>query len=117
MKYICVELFDCIEVMIEVGDLVIGVGVGIGIFVKFVECGGVDFFIIYNLGCYWMNGCGFFVGFLLYGDVNEIVVEMGYEVILVVEDMLVFVGVNGIDFFCDMSVFIEDLCCCGFLGV
>jgi predicted TIM-barrel enzyme len=64
-----------------------------------------------------MNGRGSLAGLLPYGDANEIVVEMGHEVIPVVEDTPVLAGVNGTDPFRQMDVFIEDLKRRGFSGV
>jgi predicted TIM-barrel enzyme len=54
---------------------------------------------------------------LPYGDANEIVVEMGHEVLPVVEDTPVLAGVNGTDPFREMSVFLDDLKRRGFSGV
>jgi predicted TIM-barrel enzyme len=96
---------------------VIGAGAGTGISAKFAERGGVDLLIIYNSGRYRMNGRGSLAGLLPYGDANEIVVEMGHEVIPVVEDTPVLAGVNGTDPFRQMDVFIEDLKRRGFSGV
>ncbi|ELZ63866.1 phosphoenolpyruvate hydrolase family protein [Haloferax sp. Atlit-10N] len=117
MKYTRAESLDRIESTIESGDPVIGAGAGTGISAKFAERGGVDLLIIYNSGRYRMNGRGSLAGLLPYGDANEIVVEMGHEVIPVVEDTPVLAGVNGTDPFREMSVFIEDLRRRGFSGV
>jgi len=64
-----------------------------------------------------MNGRGSLAGLLPYGDANEIVVEMGHEVLPVVEDTPVLAGVNGTDPFRQMDVFVEDLKRRGFSGV
>ncbi|MDJ1434765.1 phosphoenolpyruvate hydrolase family protein [Halostagnicola sp. A-GB9-2] len=96
---------------------IIGAGAGTGISAKFAERGGVDLLIIYNSGRYRMNGRGSLAGLLPYGDANEIVLEMGHEVIPVVEDTPVLAGVNGTDPFRQMDVFIEDLKRRGFSGV
>jgi predicted TIM-barrel enzyme len=99
------------------GDPVIGAGAGTGISAKFAERGGVDLLIIYNSGRYRMNGRGSLAGLLPYGDANEIVVEMGHEVLPVVEDTPVLAGVNGTDPFRQMDVFVEELERRGFSGV
>jgi predicted TIM-barrel enzyme len=64
-----------------------------------------------------MNGRGSLAGLLPYGDANEIVLDMGHEVLPVVEDTPVLAGVNGTDPFRQMDVFIEDLKRRGFSGV
>jgi len=77
----------------------------------------VDLLIIYNSGRYRMNGRGSLAGLLPYGDANEIVVDMGRQVLPVVEDTPVLAGINGTDPFRQMDVFIEDLRRQGFSGV
>jgi predicted TIM-barrel enzyme len=102
---------------VDANEPIIGAGAGTGISAKFAERGGVDLLIIYNSGRYRMNGRGSLAGMLPYGDANEIVVEMGHEVIPVVEDTPVLAGVNGTDPFRQMDVFVEDLRRRGFSGV
>jgi predicted TIM-barrel enzyme len=107
------RLHDCVAN----DEPIIGAGAGTGISAKFAERGGVDLLIIYNSGRYRMNGRGSLAGLLPYGDANEIVVEMGHEVLPVVEETPVLAGVNGTDPFRQMDVFIEDLKRRGFSGV
>ncbi|MEF8824871.1 MAG: phosphoenolpyruvate hydrolase family protein [Halapricum sp.] len=111
------ESLSRLEATVERGEPIIGAGAGTGISAKFAERGGVDLLIIYNSGRYRMNGRGSLAGLLPYGDANEIVVEMGHEVLPVVEDTPVLAGVNGTDPFREMEVFIEDLKRRGFSGV
>jgi len=117
MKFTRQESLDRLQETVSNGDPIIGAGAGTGISAKFAERGGVDLLIIYNSGRYRMNGRGSLAGLLPYGDANEIVVEMGHEVIPVVEDTPVLAGVNGTDPFRQMDVFIEDLKRRGFSGV
>ena len=117
MKFSRSEALDRLESIVANGSPVIGAGAGTGISAKFAERGGVDLLIIYNSGRYRMNGRGSLAGMLPYGDANEIVVEMGHEVIPIVEDTPVLAGVNGTDPFREMDVFVEDLKRRGFSGV
>jgi predicted TIM-barrel enzyme len=117
MRYTREESLERLRATVEAGDPVIGAGAGTGISAKFAERGGVDLLIIYNSGRYRMNGRGSLAGLLPYGDANEIVVEMGHEVLPVVEDTPVLAGVNGTDPFRDMDVFVDDLKRRGFSGV
>lgn len=117
MKFTRSESVDRLESIVDRGEPVVGAGAGTGISAKFAERGGVDLLIIYNSGRYRMNGRGSLAGIMPYGDANEIVVEMGREVIPVVEDTPVLAGVNGTDPFREMNVFIEDLRRQGFSGV
>jgi predicted TIM-barrel enzyme len=117
MHYTRDESLSRLGQTVEQGEPVIGAGAGTGISAKFAERGGVDLLIIYNSGRYRMNGRGSLAGLLPYGDANEIVLEMGHEVLPVVEDTPVLAGVNGTDPFREMEVFIEDLRRRGFSGV
>ncbi|MFC6724734.1 phosphoenolpyruvate hydrolase family protein [Halobium palmae] len=111
------ESLEKLRSTVDAGDPVIGAGAGTGISAKFAERGGVDLLIIYNSGRYRMNGRGSLAGLLPYGDANEIVVEMGSEVLPIVEETPVLAGVNGTDPFRRMEVFLEDLRRQGFSGV
>ncbi|NUB93743.1 phosphoenolpyruvate hydrolase family protein [Haloterrigena sp. SYSU A121-1] len=106
-----------LEETVSNDEPIIGAGAGTGMSAKFAERGGVDLLIIYNSGRYRMNGRGSLAGLLPYGDANEIVVDMGRQVLPVVEDTPVLAGVNGTDPFRQMDVFIEDLKRRGFSGV
>ena len=117
MKFDRDESLERLHETLEQDDPIIGAGAGTGISAKFAERGGVDLLIIYNSGRYRMNGRGSLAGLLPYGDANEIVTEMGQEVIPVVEDTPVLAGVNGTDPFREMDVFIQDLKRRGFSGV
>jgi len=117
MRYTRAESLSRLRRTVDAGDPIIGAGAGTGISAKFAERGGVDLLIIYNSGRYRMNGRGSLAGLLPYGDANEIVVEMGHEVLPVVEDTPVLAGVNGTDPFREMDVFLEELRRQGFSGV
>lgn len=117
MNFTRKESLSRLEETVSGGEPIIGAGAGTGISAKFAERGGVDLLIIYNSGRYRMNGRGSLAGLLPYGDANEIVVEMGHEVLPVVEDTPVLAGVNGTDPFRQMDVFIDDLKRRGFSGV
>jgi predicted TIM-barrel enzyme len=99
------------------GKILVGVGAGTGITAKSAEAGGADMFIIYNSGRYRMAGRGSLAGLLAYGDANQIVVEMGHEVLPVVKDTPVLAGVNGTDPFRVMDVYLQQLKDQGFNGV
>jgi predicted TIM-barrel enzyme len=99
------------------GNILLGVGAGTGITAKSSEAGGADMLIVYNSGRYRMAGRGSLAGLLSYGDANQIVVEMGNEVLPVVKDIPVLAGVNGTDPFRVMDVFLKQLKEQGFSGV
>ena len=111
------EILKRFKEEINKGNILLGVGAGTGITAKSSEAGGADMLIVYNSGRYRMAGRGSLAGLLAYGDANQIVVEMGNEVLPVVKDTPVLAGVNGTDPFKVMSVFLKLLKDQGFSGV
>lgn len=99
------------------GRILLGVGAGTGITAKMSEAGGADMLIIYNSGRFRMAGRGSLSGLLSYGDANQIVVEMGSEVLPVVKNTPVLAGVCGTDPFRVMEIFLKQLKEMGFNGV
>ena len=99
------------------GKILVGVGAGTGITAKSSEAGGADMLIIYNSGRYRMAGRGSLAGLLSYGDANQIVVDMGAEVLPIVKHTPVLAGVCGTDPFRVMDVFLQQLKDQGFNGV
>ena len=99
------------------GVPIIGSGAGTGISAMCAEQAGTDLIIIYNSGKYRMAGRGSLSGLLAYGNANEIVVEMGAEILPVVADTPVLAGVNGTDPFMLRRRFLRELVDMGFAGV
>ncbi|MEL6683586.1 MAG: phosphoenolpyruvate hydrolase family protein [Pseudomonadota bacterium] len=102
---------------IERNEIIVGGGAGTGLSAKCEEAGGVDLMVIYNSGRYRMAGRGSLAGYLSYGNANEIVVDMGKEVLPVVKDVPVLAGVNGTDPFCIVDSFLDELAGMGFAGI
>jgi predicted TIM-barrel enzyme len=102
---------------IKQGAPIIGGGAGTGLSAKCAEDGDIDLIIIYNSGRYRMAGRGSLAGLLPYGDANQIVVDMGSEVLTIVEHTPVLAGVCGTDPFRRMDVFLPELKRMGFAGV
>ncbi len=96
---------------------IVGGGAGTGLSAKCEEAGGIDLIIIYNSGRYRMAGRGSAAGLLAYGNANEIVKEMAYEVLPVVKSTPVLAGVNGTDPFVLMPQFLAELKSMGFSGI
>ncbi len=102
---------------IDSGRLIIGGGAGTGLSAKCEESGGVDLIVIYNSGRYRMAGRGSLAGYMSYGNANDIVVEMGNEVLTVVKRVPVLAGVNATDPFRNMDLFLDQLSAMGFAGI
>jgi predicted TIM-barrel enzyme len=99
------------------GRAIVGTGAGTGLSAKCEEAGGADLIIIYNSGRYRMAGRGSLAGLLAYGNANEIVKDMGREVLTVVKRTPVLAGVNGTDPFMMREHFLRELRDMGFAGV
>ncbi|MFP6692751.1 MAG: phosphoenolpyruvate hydrolase family protein [Pirellulales bacterium] len=99
------------------GEPVIGGGAGTGISAKCEEAGGIDLIVIYNSGRYRMAGRGSTAGLMAYGNANQIVKEMAFEVIPVVKHTPVLAGVNGTDPFIIPDLFLRELQELGFAGI
>ena len=110
-------ILERFHAMIRRGEPIIGGGAGTGISAKSEEAGGVDLIVIYNSGRYRMAGRGSLAGLLAYGNANDIVLEMGREVLPVVRHTPVIAGVNGTDPFVRMEHFLRQLQSVGFAGV
>lgn len=111
------EIVEQFRQQIASGKILLGVGAGTGITAKSSEAGGADMLIIYNSGRFRMAGRGSLSGLLAYGDANQIVVEMGAEVLPVVKNVPVLAGVCGTDPFRVMDVYLKTLKEMGFSGV
>jgi predicted TIM-barrel enzyme len=99
------------------GGLIVGGGAGTGISAKCEEAGGIDLIVIYNSGRYRMAGRGSLSGLMPYGNANEIVKEMGHEVLTAVKHTPVLAGVCGTDPFMIRDLFLRELKDLGFAGV
>ena len=102
---------------ISKGLPIIGGGAGTGISAKCEEAGGIDLIVIYNSGRYRMAGRGSLAGLMPYGNANEIVREMGREVITAVSQTPVLAGVCGTDPFMLRDKFLRELKDMGFAGI
>jgi predicted TIM-barrel enzyme len=99
------------------GEPIIGGGAGTGISAKSEEAGGIDLIILYNSGRYRMAGRGSTAGLMPYGNANQIVKEMAFEVIPIVERTPVIAGVCGTDPFMMPKLFLRELAELGFAGI
>jgi len=99
------------------GEPIIGGGAGTGISAKSEEAGGIDLLIVYNSGRYRMAGRGSTAGLMPYGNANQIVKEMAYEVLPVVKHTPVLAGVCGTDPFMMPKLFLRELRELGYAGI
>jgi predicted TIM-barrel enzyme len=111
------EILTRLRSKIAAGVPIIGGGAGTGLSAKAEENGGIDLIVIYNSGRYRMAGRGSLAGLMAYGNANDIVMEMGREVLPVVRHTPVLAGVNGTDPFMLPDLFLDQLKAMGFAGI
>jgi predicted TIM-barrel enzyme len=111
------EILARFRAQIARGEPIIGGGAGTGISAKSEEAGGIDLLIVYNSGRYRMAGRGSTAGLMPYGNANQIVKEMAFEVLPVVERTPVLAGVCGTDPFMIPRLFLSELQELGFAGI
>ena len=99
------------------GEPIIGGGAGTGLSAVSEEAGGIDLLVVYNSGRYRMAGRGSSAGLLAYGNANQIVKEMAYEVLPVVKRTPVLAGVCATDPFMMPRLFLKELRELGFSGI
>ena len=111
------EILARLKKAVAEGRPIMGGGAGTGISAKFQEAGGIDLLIIYNSGRYRMAGRGSSAGLMPYGNANQIVKEMAFEVLPVVQHTPVLAGVCGTDPFMIPRLFLQELRDLGFAGI
>lgn len=99
------------------GRPIIGGGAGTGISAKCEETGGIDLIVIYNSGRYRMAGRGSLAGLMPYGNANQVVKEMAFEVLTAVSRTPVLAGVCATDPFMIRDHFLRELKELGFAGI
>ncbi len=111
------DILRKLEEQAKAGIPIVGGGAGTGISARCEEAGGIDLIVIYNSGRYRMAGRVAITGLFAYGDANQIVMDMGSEVLPVVKHTPVLAGVNATDPFRSMPLFLRQVKEFGFSGV
>ncbi|WP_285025450.1 phosphoenolpyruvate hydrolase family protein [Plantibacter sp. ME-Dv--P-122b] len=111
------ELLARLRAKVAAREPIVGAGAGTGLSAKCEEDGGADLIVIYNSGRFRMAGRGSLSGLLAYGNANDIVVDMGREILPIPQRTPVLAGVNGTDPFIDLPRFVRQLKDQGFSGV
>jgi predicted TIM-barrel enzyme len=110
-------ILEKLRAKITAGLPIIGGGAGTGISAKCEEAGGIDLIVIYNSGRYRMAGRGSLSGLMAYGNANDVVKEMAFEILTAVKHTPVLAGVNGTDPFMIAPHFLRELKDLGFAGI
>jgi predicted TIM-barrel enzyme len=92
-------------------------GAGIGLIAKAADRAGIDILMAYNTGPFRMDGHGSLAGYLAYGDANAITLQLGRQVLSVVENTPVIAGIGAADPYRDINRLIDELMALGFSGI
>jgi len=111
------DILSGLRAKVQSGRPIIGGGAGTGISAKCEEAGGIDLIVVYNSGRYRMAGRGSLAGLMPYGNANQIVREMAYEVLTAVRQTPVLAGVCGTDPFMIRRHFLKELQDLGYAGI
>jgi predicted TIM-barrel enzyme len=111
------EILERLRSKRQAGIPIIGGGAGTGLSAKCEEAAGIDLIVIYNSGRFRMAGRGSLSGLMPYGNANDIVIELGHEVLPVVEHTPVLAGVCGTDPFMIRGNLLKRLKDMGFSGI
>lgn len=111
------EILQRLQAKVARGEAIIGGGAGTGISAKCEEAGGIDLVVIYNSGRFRMAGRGSLAGLMPYGNANQIVREMGHEVLTAVKNVPILAGVCATDPFMLRESFLLELKAMGFAGI
>jgi len=111
------EILEKLRSQVAKGIPIVGGGAGTGISAKCEEAGGIDLIVIYNSGRFRMAGRGSLAGMLPFGNANQIVKEMAYEVLTAVKHTPVLAGVCATDPFMLRDLFLRELKEMGFAGI
>jgi predicted TIM-barrel enzyme len=111
------DILGRLRAKVERGEPIIGGGAGTGISAKSEEAGGIDLIIVYNSGRYRMAGRGSLAGLMPYGNANQIVKEMAFEILPVVKKTPVLAGVCGTDPFMMPERLLGELRDLGYSGI
>ena len=91
---------------------------GTGISAKFADLAGVDMITTHILSRFRMMGLSSMVGYFCFSDANAVILELGKrDIIPVVKNTPVMMGVLGIDPTRNMEYFLNDVIAAGFSGV
>lgn len=92
-------------------------GAGIGLVAKVADRAGIDILMAYNTGPFRMDGHGSLAGYLAYGDSNAITLQLGSQILPVVEKTPVVGGIGAADPYRDIDHLINQMTEMGFSGI
>lgn len=96
---------------------IIVAGAGIGIIAKMADQAGIDLLMAYCTGPYRMNGNVTSIGYMGFGDCNQISVDIGNKMLDRVENTPLLAGIGVADPYRDIDSLLEEMIDLGYSGV
>lgn len=92
-------------------------GAGIGLIAKIEDMAGIDAIMAYNTGPFRMDGHPSCVGYLAYGDSNQITLNLARQILPVVKNTPVIGGIGAGDPYRDIDRLIDEMMSIGYSGI
>lgn len=92
-------------------------GAGVGMIAKIEDQAGIDAIMAYNTGPFRMDGHPSCVGYLAYGDCNEISLRLARQILTVVKNTPVIGGIGAGDPYRDIDRLINQMMDAGYSGI
>ena len=92
-------------------------GAGIGLIAKIEDMAGIDAIMAYNTGPFRMDGHPSCVGYLAYGDSNQISMDLARQILPVVKNTPVIGGIGAGDPYRDIDRLIDQMMELGYSGI
>ncbi len=111
------EIIDRLRKKISGKKPIVLSGAGIGLVAKACDHAGIDIIMAYNTGPFRMDGHGSLSGYLAYGDANAITLQLGRQILPIVENTPVIGGIGAADPYRDIDRLITEMIQMGLSGI
>ncbi len=111
------EILERLRTKIRNNQPIVMGGAGIGLVAKSADRAGIDILMAYNTGPFRMDGHGSLAGYLAYGDLNAMTLQLAKQILPVVENTPVIGGIGAADPYRDIDRLIDELVDVGFSGI
>lgn len=111
------EILADLKAKVDRKEPIIMGGAGIGLIAKIEDMAGIDAIMAYNTGPFRMDGHPSCVGYLAYGDSNQISMDLAKQILPVVKNTPVIGGIGAGDPYRDIDRLIGEMMEIGYSGI
>lgn len=111
------EINDRLRKKIAERQPIIVGGAGLGVVAKTANRAGIDLIMAYNTGPFRMDGMVSFVGYLPYGDCNQITIDLADQVLRGVVETPIIAGVGVADRNVRFERYVDQMIDLGYSGI